>query len=503
MESATTDVMVNLVFEEQSFHKRVSSFEALAIYATVAAEPESFSDIEIALERYCSAARAAEICQEWRTGLNETTSGPALILDFTARVAGLRAMPFHFEVSELKYDEATNIRCGFSWPGDWYIADTYDQWPAEAEKTRSHRQAIRQLEVRTVLYNVFVEYALNAYQASKDFDVVATHKEWLITPRADLLDKSPRDWLLANYEHIDRDIDAQANIWTLRVEQPPGLDVDSIAYRYALFGRHEFIMYYDMCRVILESLARHPRAVRNALTLDRVMKSRDAWLNDSQDGISPANIIHQERKRLPLTSVGQPTYERTVCGILDEYPISFWRFDDLHMDKDFEFTPCQDREDWELDYEDSFLEDQEEKVGRPPSSIGDFGKNRIWKNSTFNRESMRKLPPHQFVDVLMHGIIFCFAELLQDITENEELSKGLQQLHHDAEKLNDAVRSRSLWTVKSLVASLQSDLSDIRHIAEDLQAKCDDLHCLLSELLAALLALVPQDHENEDTELKA
>ncbi|MFT5523737.1 MAG: hypothetical protein ACI9HK_001685 [Pirellulaceae bacterium] len=550
---ARTDVTVNLVFEDQSFHKQVSDFEALAIYATVSVEPESLGDLETGLERYCSQQRAEEICQEWQTGLNEPHNAATLILDFTAHIAAVKELPFDPRVPTLQYDEDTTTRCEFSWPDDWLIFDEQDycDWAKEAKQERQKRQAIRRLEMRSVLYDTFVEFALaEAQRAGDKFDVVETHKKWLVTKRSDLLSKSPRDWLIFNYDHLQRDLGAQESFWLARKKQPPVIDVKSNAFRYAFFGPHEFVTYYEMCRHVLEWLADIEPQPRNEITLELVVGERNSWLNTLHNGFVPSYVIHQERKRFPLINhEEQDNHDCPICRMTGSHGFGFWHLFGEAMDFDFEFTPCKTRDDWELHYEYLYLEAQEwaEKSAegernakqpnnehtsdlclensddvldevelidevelleddKPPISIGDFADDRIWKNSTFNRDAMRQLSPHQFIAVLMHGIIFCFAEFTQDLGEskaraNQDLRNYAPLLLADVENLNDAVRQRSLWTVKSLVGVLQDTLSDIREIVTStatqggLLAKCDDLHSLLSELEVNIVAFEPEDKE--------
>jgi len=81
--------------------------------------------------------------------------------------------------------------------------------------------------------------------------VVDIHRRWLMTPRDDLNGQSPREVLFAKRELIDLDLDSRMNQWSYFLEEPPCLSRDSHAYRYAGFGTHEWIMYYDLVRFLI------------------------------------------------------------------------------------------------------------------------------------------------------------------------------------------------------------------------------------------------------------
>lgn len=81
--------------------------------------------------------------------------------------------------------------------------------------------------------------------------VVDIHRRWLMTPRDDLNGESPREILFAKQDLIDSDLESRSNQWSYFLEEPPSLSRDSSAYRFAGFGTHELVMYYDLVRFLI------------------------------------------------------------------------------------------------------------------------------------------------------------------------------------------------------------------------------------------------------------
>ena len=67
------------------------------------------------------------------------------------------------------------------------------------------------------------------------------HARWLMTPREDLQGRTPREVLLAGQGHIEWDLQDRGHQWSMLRECPPGIAVDSAAYRLGGFGAHEYL----------------------------------------------------------------------------------------------------------------------------------------------------------------------------------------------------------------------------------------------------------------------
>jgi Protein of unknown function (DUF2384). len=72
-----------------------------------------------------------------------------------------------------------------------------------------------------------------------------------MTQRDDLNGQSVRDILFAKRELIDFDLESRMLQWSFFLEEPPSLSKESHAYRFAGFGTHEWVMYYDLVRFLI------------------------------------------------------------------------------------------------------------------------------------------------------------------------------------------------------------------------------------------------------------
>jgi len=213
-------------------------------------------------------------------------------------------------------------------------------------------------------------------------EISAIHARWLVTPREDLRGMSPREVLLARREFIDFDLHTRELQWSLKGEGPPCLASQSFAYRFAGFGTHENVVYYDLVRHLLWSALENLRPVSssregtvsntggsnwvqhaNALQdidaeIARLERIKTNWLENSQpefSGRTPANTIESERRRLPLALTKREMIideDCYLCMMMANDPSmgpGFWHLDGSHMDEDFAFSDFLKREEWEAE----------------------------------------------------------------------------------------------------------------------------------------------------------
>lgn len=196
-------------------------------------------------------------------------------------------------------------------------------------------------------------------------EISAIHARWLVTCREDLDGQSPRDVLLAKQEFIDFDLHTRELQWSFQGEGPPCLGKDSFAYRFAGFGTHECVVYYDLVRHLLWSAlnsqpTKDPNESSDHLEVEiaRLEQIKNDWLDNPQDdcgGGIPAITIENERRRLPLTLSPQEMIIDEDCELCVMsanqaamgYGPGFWHLDGSHMDDEFEFSFCRTREEWD------------------------------------------------------------------------------------------------------------------------------------------------------------
>ena len=134
----------------------------------------------------------------------------------------------------------------------------------------------------------------------------------------------------------------------------------SHAYRFAGFGTHEIVLYYDLIRFLLDECYQRAHEVKTVsvdFETERLQQIKSSWLEtpsaDNQ-GKVPALIIDWERKRLPLAMSGKEAVIDADCpvcrAIADdlETPM-FWHLDSCNLDERFEFSFFKTRAEWETD----------------------------------------------------------------------------------------------------------------------------------------------------------
>jgi hypothetical protein len=197
-------------------------------------------------------------------------------------------------------------------------------------------------------------------QAALAKEISAIHARWLTTARADLRGQTPRDILLAKREFIDFDLHTRQLQWSFQGEGPPCLAPDSFAYRFAGFGTQECVVYYDLVRHLLWEFYETGNLDDILTEIARLDQIKTRWLESPQaeyDGRTPAIIIENERRRLPVAlSVREMIIDEdcALCiasanDVAMGYGPCFWFLDGSNMDDEFAFSFSRTREEWEAE----------------------------------------------------------------------------------------------------------------------------------------------------------
>lgn len=211
----------------------------------------------------------------------------------------------------------------------------------------------------------------DAIQEAIAREVSTLHARWLMTPLDDLRGQSPREVLLARQDFIDYELHTRELQWSLQSEGPPCLATDSFAYRFAGFGTHEWVVYYDLVRCLLwcaatlrrfchGDLPAQLKAVELVAMTTRLEELKTEWLEQAQpdyDDRIPALIIENERRRLPIAMLGRDMVideDCPVCQMMGAetglgLEVGFWHLDGCNMDDDFAFSSFRTLEEWEAD----------------------------------------------------------------------------------------------------------------------------------------------------------
>ena len=406
-----SEVKLMLVDASRVVHSRIHASVGDACVAALSAEPETVAELETALARYIKPRNehGAFALFQWESipspSLSDTVPDSRLAFDVTPWDAGLVVIDLAARIvaNESSYSQPgpegevfyhdghalTEETVLYRVPDDWLFVTSLDAWRWSRDRRISDRIAHPAIDARPVLFGrPLLQFIVNACLSLPDVsrriaDAHATtnkdttdalaemisgiHARWLLTPREDLQGQSPREVLLDHQDQIDFDLHTRSLQWSLQNEGPPCLSVDSFAYRFAGFGTHEFVLYYDLIRYLigqlLESLPAAAETDQAGYDVEQLITKLDRmktdWLESPQadlDGRIPAILIENERKRLPQAMrprdmiVDDDCPMCQMCG--DETSplgmgVGFWHLDGSNMDDDFAFSHYKTRQEWE------------------------------------------------------------------------------------------------------------------------------------------------------------
>jgi hypothetical protein len=432
-----SEIKLNLTDAQRTISGPIHGSVADACVAALSAEPETIKELEAALARYHK-PNGDKSPFAWFRMADDIDSEPwdagIVIIDLAGRIiASESTYSRPSPEGEVQYHDgvcATDVSVSYRLPEDWLFVTSIEQYEFLRDRRRQERAEVPRLDAREVLYGrpllewiVSVSYAteaaanetpvvqtsLQSIHSTTDKDLLGQsattetelhtpdpedvwrkeistlHARWLMTPRDDLQGQSVRDVLLAKQDIIDFDLHTRALQWSLQGEGPPCLATDSFAYRFAGFGTHEWVIYYDLVRYLLcKALSQQgschadSRQKEYLEQLAQFEKLKTEWLEHSQeeyDGRIPALLIENERIRLPIAMRGHDMViddDCPVCQMMANdselgMEIGFWHLDGSHMEDDFVFSDLRTKEEWN-------------------------GRQREWQEFTekFNRESAQR-----------------------------------------------------------------------------------------------------------------
>lgn len=409
-----SEVKLNLTDFQQTIHGTIHGSIADSCVAALSAEPETIGELEAALSRYIKPLNGisrfgwfrmdTEIDdQPWDAGI--------VIIDLAARIVAAESTYSQPGPNgQVDYHDgncATDIIVFYRVPDDWLFLNSVEEYRCRRTERVQRRLLTPPLDTRAVLYGrPLLEFISNTVADASAWDFIGEnetdvgenendvnesntfrealvsggHIQWLMTPRDDLRGKSPREVLLEKQDFIDYDLHTRSMQWSLLGEGPPCLAMGSFAYRYAGFGTHEWVIYYDLVRHLLYKAFDHGRQTSAGRAPDvidypiqpiaklqfveqeiaRLEEIKRDWLETPQQeygGRTPAILIQSERRRLPITISGRQLIIDEACPVCQmmaaeselTHEVSFWHLDGSHMDDDFAFSPFLTREEWEAD----------------------------------------------------------------------------------------------------------------------------------------------------------
>jgi hypothetical protein len=348
------------------------------------------------------------------------------------------------------------------------------------------------------------------------------HANWLMTPRADLADRCPRELAIAQVGHLDWDLQDQSERWSALGKCPPGLDPASFAFRFGGFGTHELVKYYDLVRELLRScwdrLAELERArpagkglenfsVGDFLTdeIPPLEMLRDIWMQTPDPechGRTPRSIIDRERARLPEAMSGREAIhdpDCPCCQMLADMPgLMFWHLDGCEMDDEFAFDMRHlTRESWDAkrrewdEYNRRFNAEwkERERLGVTNSRGGADGEKSVW-SSSFVVSEESDVP----LGIRLFGIGCRLAEVITDLrgdAENGpadlEARQFIDQLNRDFGNVREVLQSSDESVAEALIQPVLSRFTDtlaaVAAARVELAPKCESLTTSLAKFL--------------------
>lgn len=432
-----SEVKLNLIDSATLLTGTIHGSIVDSCFAALSAEPETISELVAALGRFIKLGETNPFALfRPRPDIDERAYDAGIvIIDLAARVIAAESTYSNPQAEgEVDYHNgmhATDARIPYRMPADWLFVNSVDAYHWARQRHRERRAPF--FDARAVLYGApLLEFIVDAMSpelrlclrtASSNAEMASDkecesgtasddchhenalskiHATWLTTPRADLLDHSPRDVMLEKQDLIDFDLHTRSLQWSFLDEGPPCLPRDSFAYRFAGFGTHEWVVYYDLVRDLLKRAVEFDCKQRD-IAIKQLEHLKTDWLENGlpdYDGRTPANIIENERKRMPEAMSPEQLIideDCECCRMMAQdatqgFGPGFWHLDGSHMDEEFAFSSCKTFAEWELENqrrEESYREFERQWAEREQArrSI-----QREW-----DEEQMR-IPCNEFVD---------------------------------------------------------------------------------------------------------
>jgi hypothetical protein len=530
--------------------------------AALAAEPETIEELDKSMERFIvPGVRGQRSCFDgFSAGIGGEPVGTDVVIidvparlvvsdflfleeDNVSRAAEAEIDPFDSELGDAGDDDdpfegdypETYAGTPLRLSDDWQRTGDVAGWRFLAEARRRDRAANPPLDARAIVYGrPLVEFiARESWDAFRDrrlpiaeekideqgepapwrlspeereeADLVRQiHIRWLMTPRDELRGKTPREVMVRLRAAISWDLNDRSMQWSHEGRCPGGLEPESAAYRYAGFGTHEWVTYYDMVRHLLwscrDAVAERMESPGSAaltagdfaaVEARRLAQVLEDWL-DTPDpefqGRTPRSIIHNERSRIPEGGSGAEAVvdcDCPLCQMQAEMPGPvFWGLDGCNMDDDFAFSFHATLAEWEEEQREheefsrKFAAREEERkrlgVGYDSNAGG------MWQCSYSDAEAQRS-PLMRLFSIGSH-----LAELISDLKEphrDRELPKSdrelVDQLSRDFGNLREVAGACEAEAAEELIEPVVErfcrSLDFLAGYRPDLDGKSNDL----------------------------
>ena len=399
-------------------------------------------------------------------------------------------------------------------PDDWLFETASDGWMSLLAERARDVASQRRVDTRAVLYGLpmleFMATRVLAARAERvdqrtDEDenermynrIRSIHAEWLMTPRDDLLGRTPREALLRKTNHIGLEIQYRSDQWSRQGFAPPALEEDSAAYRFGGYGITEIVMYFHLLRSLLGAAwdrAAETPSQPGAL-VERLLRHRDEYLNqppeDSGSGPNCRELIESERRRMPIASDGShldcdcPICQAEAEGAFGSSPaFMFYDGHQLELEDEFAFSTIESRAEWEReqgkwrDYSAEMDREQaeHEATREQPTSV--------WTSSFVDWESAVDDGTSPLSSKMAIG--FLLAELVALLQQRDGGRANIEALNAAFTRFR---RADDQVVEHSAAEELRNCLENAAAAFSDLISRSADLQSRLDEVLRLLVTL--------------
>ena len=324
---------------QRDVHANEHGSFAESVIAALSAEPETIEELDAALGRFIARGERGYFATFLEGADDEPYDAGIVVVDLAARLVVCdstycSAAP-EGSVAYHNGECATDLNVNYHLFADWLLSDDATNWRPVADQRRQERLANPPLDVREVVYGdpllrFIVEQCFEAFRdqgaaAEPDYEEPAyqrecnmvrhIHARWMMTERDDLRGQTPRQAMMCRRDFVSDSLQDREFQWSLTLECPPGLNRQSAAYRFAGFGTHEMVVYYDLVRELVWCCRYHIAELQDEIKgtdassekfltaeIRRLEQWREAWLDASyveSGGRTARAIIHNERAAYP------------------------------------------------------------------------------------------------------------------------------------------------------------------------------------------------------------
>lgn len=357
-----SEIRINIIDERQTICGKMHGSFGDALVAALTAEPETAVELETALERFVERESDWSPFRSFHRVENfEPYDAGLLVIDLAAKVVMADSTYSYYSKEgtiRIKTDEDEDFDLPYRLSDDWKRVGSIPEFNYAQTKSRGERLTNPPFDAREILFGkplfefIAAEYAANKEATDEDL-YTDIHAKWLMTARDDLRGRTPREVLLEKQDFIGWDLHSRSLQWSYAKRCPSPIPADSNAFRFAGFGTHEIVVYYDLFRHLLSECFEND--ITNSEILERIAGD---WLSNPQrefSGRVPAKIIESERRRVNLTVSASTSLIDEDCDVCQMMAAEFdtpmfWHLDGSHFEFDrFEFSFDKTREEWEAE----------------------------------------------------------------------------------------------------------------------------------------------------------